>query len=722
MEYPWLIPLIAACASAVLGILVALRGPRASVKRVFVLVAATLISWNLFFIVLYSVSDRELAFRLTRILRNGTFFLVAAIFHLAVSVRPNRGRLLSRCIVADYFLASGFAIANSFDLFVSDLRPFELGFVPVATPLYHVLPLYAVINFVATIILLSRDYFTTEDANVHTQIKFWLLGMVVALPLGLTNLLPVYGLSIYPLGNLGAAIWAGIVAYAILRHRLMDIEVVITKGLAYAGVAAVILIPISALSVSLQRLRFGRADSEFTIWSVTITLACVFLSPILLSGAQRRVGRSLFRSRYARRAALVTFGKSVIRVLERRRLVELLCEGLFDLLGLERIAVFLLESSGGRLELQQSRGGEPRDRDFGLEHSFVRWLGHPGAPRLTEELEGEQGSETGIVGKTLRENAWDLCVPLKSGRQITGFLALGRRRGLRAFSRADADIIGDIAGEASIAFDNARLSEELQRSRDIIDRSDRLSALGTLAAGIAHEIRNPLVSIHTFFQMAPARLDDEEFRTSFLQLVGGEVARIKRLIDDLLTFARTPTQQVAVINMNDVVDRAITLLRPEARQARVDLVEHSDAVLPVVLGDFDQMLQVLINVVLNAIQATGSGGRVSVETRCTVDEGGRCCRIDVSDNGVGIPDQLRESIFNPFFTTKEKGTGLGLAIANRIVTEAGGFIAVDSRQGAGTRFSITLPAARVQASRMNQSDADQDSLVSEGADALPHRA
>jgi signal transduction histidine kinase len=222
--------------------------------------------------------------------------------------------------------------------------------------------------------------------------------------------------------------------------------------------------------------------------------------------------------------------------------------------------------------------------------------------------------------------------------------------------------------------------------------------------------------------MAPDRLDDEEFRTSFLQLVGGEVARIKRLIDDLLMFARAPTQQVAVININEVVDRAITLLRPEARQARVELIEHSDAELPVVLGDFDQMLQVLINIVLNAIQATATGGRVSVETRCTVDEGGHCCRVDVSDNGAGIPDQLRESVFNPFFTTKDKGTGLGLAIANRIVTEAGGFIAVDSRQGDGTRFSIILPAARVQASRVNQSGAEQDIPVSEAADALPHRA
>jgi signal transduction histidine kinase len=94
---------------------------------------------------------------------------------------------------------------------------------------------------------------------------------------------------------------------------------------------------------------------------------------------------------------------------------------------------------------------------------------------------------------------------------------------------------------------------------------------------------------------------------------------------------------------------------------------------------------------------------VSVETRCTVDEGGRCCRIEVSDNGIGIPDQLRESIFNPFFTTKDKGTGLGLAIANRIITEAGGFISVDSREGEGTRFSVTLPAAQATAQGVNQS-------------------
>jgi two-component system nitrogen regulation sensor histidine kinase GlnL len=638
------------------------------------------------------VPDRDLAFRLTRILRVGSFFMVAAIFHLAVSVRSRQRSLLGICVVCDYAIAGMFAVGNAFDLFVSDLRAFELGYVPVGTRLYNLLTVYAIVNFTAAITVLSRDYYTAVEPRVRVQIKFWLLGMLVALPLGLTNLLPVYGIRVYPLGNLGAALWAAIVAYAIVRHRLMDVEVVVRKGLSYLGVILLILVPFIELSLYLQRARFGRADYELTALLSLVVLGCILLSPLLLIGVEARVERVLFWKQYASRAALSAFGKSVIRILDRQRLVESLCEGLSRLLDLEGVAVYLLDASAARIELQQNNGLGPQEKYFRCDHSLVRWLAGRGEPSLADETERMLEGDAGVVKKAFRENGWELCVPLKSGLQITGFVGLGRKRNMKAFSAGDSEILKAIANEASVAFENARLYEEVQRSRDIIDRAGRLSALGTLAAGIAHEIRNPLVSIHTFFQMAPAKLDDEEFMTSFLQLVGGEVGRISRLIDDLLTFARAPAQHAEALNVNDVVGRALTLLNPEARKGRVELLDRMEPNLPLVLGDSDQILQVVINIILNGIQATPVGGRVVVETRLVVDEGGHCCRIEVSDNGPGISDELREVIFNPFFTTKDRGSGLGLAIANRIVAESGGFITVESKEGQGTRFSISLPA------------------------------
>jgi two-component system NtrC family sensor kinase len=218
-----------------------------------------------------------------------------------------------------------------------------------------------------------------------------------------------------------------------------------------------------------------------------------------------------------------------------------------------------------------------------------------------------------------------------------------------------------------------------------------LSALGTLAAGIAHEVRNPLVSIQTFFQLAPQRLHDQEFFTTFLSMTANEVKRISDLITELLSFARSSTPALGTVNLNELVDRVATLLEPEARKHKLTLTRALSANVPLVNADADQIKQVLINLILNAIQATKPGGRISATTRSVDHQNGAFCQLEIRDTGIGIsPDQL-EHIFDPFFTTKDKGTGLGLAIAHQIVTEHGGTITIDSREGRGTSFCVNLP-------------------------------
>jgi signal transduction histidine kinase len=284
-----------------------------------------------------------------------------------------------------------------------------------------------------------------------------------------------------------------------------------------------------------------------------------------------------------------------------------------------------------------------------------------------------------------------VCVPLTIGGKLIGFVSLGRKRDLDGFSTQDLVLLEAVAAEASIALENARLYQELKRSQDIIRRADRLSALGTLAAGIAHEVRNPLVSIQTFFQLAPERLHDEEFFTTFLSMTANEVKRISNLITELLSFARSPTRSLGAISVNEVAERVMTLLEPETRKHELTLTRALSADVPLVYADADQIKQVLINLVLNAIQATPPGGKIWVTSRAVQDQGSTFGRLEIRDDGRGIPEERLTDIFNPFFTTKDKGTGLGLTIAHRIVTEHGGFIRVESKEGRGSSFSVDLP-------------------------------
>jgi signal transduction histidine kinase len=172
-----------------------------------------------------------------------------------------------------------------------------------------------------------------------------------------------------------------------------------------------------------------------------------------------------------------------------------------------------------------------------------------------------------------------------------------------------------------------------------------------------------------------------------------EVKRISDLITELLSFARSSIPSLAAVNVNEVVERVATLLEPEARKHNLTLTRALSANVPLVNADGDQIKQVLINLVLNAIQATEPGGVVSISSRTVQDGSAHVVQLEVRDSGAGIPPEQLDEIFNPFFTTKAKGTGLGLAIAHQIVTEHGGVLAVESKVGKGTSFFIDLPAS-----------------------------
>jgi len=224
-------------------------------------------------------------------------------------------------------------------------------------------------------------------------------------------------------------------------------------------------------------------------------------------------------------------------------------------------------------------------------------------------------------------------------------------------------------------------------------RTDRLSLLGTLTAGLAHEIRNPLVSIKTYFQLLPERYDDRDFRDRFQKVASKEVDRISRLVEELLEFARPSNPKFRSINVHALLDEILTLVDATAGERKIKLERDYGAVPPEeIICDPEQIKQVLLNIAQNAFDAVNGDGRVIFRTRSLQpsDEKGLLV-IEVEDNGVGISEEQQRQLFTPFFTTKSSGTGLGLAISRQIVEDHLGSITFESRPNAGTTFRLHLP-------------------------------
>jgi len=217
--------------------------------------------------------------------------------------------------------------------------------------------------------------------------------------------------------------------------------------------------------------------------------------------------------------------------------------------------------------------------------------------------------------------------------------------------------------------------------------SDRLASLGTLAAGMAHEIKNPLVTLKTFTQLLPERYEDPDFRETFNRLAGQEIDRINRLVEQLLRLARPSRPAMTPLRVHEVLAKILHLLQQQARQNQVLITPRFEARRDLVSGDPDHLHQALLNLFINAFDAMPGGGRLEIETAC----GDTAFTLRIEDSGPGIPSAELPYVFDPFHTTKETGTGLGLSIAYQILQEHQGGIEVTSPPDKGACFLITIP-------------------------------
>ncbi len=228
---------------------------------------------------------------------------------------------------------------------------------------------------------------------------------------------------------------------------------------------------------------------------------------------------------------------------------------------------------------------------------------------------------------------------------------------------------------------------QLQKSFEQLRRADRLSALGELSAGLAHEVRNPLGSIEGAVQILGRRDLAEETRQEFKEMASREVARLKGLVTHFLEFARPELPRVVASDVGLLLQSVAKLASETARMTQVEIVVETAAALPSISVDPEQIRQVLLNLAINATQAMPSGGRITLRAL----HNGATVRIEVEDEGGGIPTEDLERVFDPFFTTRSNGTGLGLSIAYQIVSQHGGHIAAQKNPQRGMTFVVTLP-------------------------------
>jgi signal transduction histidine kinase len=678
--------------SILLGIFVYLKSRSSIVNKAFLLLSLSisLWSWSLFGRGL--ASEKTTALFLVRLSYVGAIFIPSTFFHF-VSSLSRVGR--SKLIAISYMVSLAFLFFVSTPLFIRDVRPIlSFPFYGVPGTIY---PVYA-ISFITIIVyshyLLIR-HFKESQGQTRNQVRYLLFSTIFGFLGGISTFLPNFNIEVFPFGFYSISIYVLIFSYAIVKHRLMDINIVFKKGTTYVLLLLLLFVPSFIFILLIGKVFFDKISYLFSIVIVALLFLVTLFFNRIKPQTEKIVEQFLFKNLYDYRETLGNFSKAMVSILDLQSLSRRIFETITQTMGVEKGSLFLWNEEKAGYSLFESKNismtaSTPHiPKDDPLPH----YLQKMGDIIIREELAKGANIQPlkDIVNKMSLLEA-EVTIPFISKGQLVGMINLGYKFTKDIYSHEDIELLSTLANQTAIAIENARLYEDLKRSKSYIRRADRLASLGTLTAGLAHEIRNPLVAIKTLTQLLPERLDDEEFRTQFLKIASGEVDRISSLVNELLDFARPSDPKWELEDINTILDGMILLISTETKKKLITIIKNYASNLPPAQIDREQIKQVILNILLNAIDATSENGKITVKTRSFIKPGGEpYVQIEFTDTGCGIPGEHLEDIFNPFFTTKVTGSGLGLSISNQIVQDHKGYIDVESQLGKGSSFFINLP-------------------------------
>ena len=680
--------------------------------------------------------------------------------------------------------------------------------------------LYLALCLIGGLGLMIRALGRLRSVTARRQLRWIVWGSSVgAVPFVVLYIVPLLFMTLPPHTEYTAVLLGCIplaFASAIVRYRLMDIEVIIKKGLVVAAVMLLLAI-IYGGTLQVLNLVIGADSERSSYWALMATLVVALVTPWLWTAIQAALDRLYYRDRYDYRRALVSFARDLNSDLDLQRLSFRLVERIRETLGIDRIALYLPAAAGepprfAAVASDGFNGGAVRVIDAGTSLSDRLVAGQtvviddptPGRRLVPEDIAAWR--ETGLFS----------FVPCISKDTTIAAIAAGRRPHGEPLSSEDMGLLGAVAAQAATALENARLygqlhdkATEVERLRqfgdsvvesltdglvvvdlddrilrwnrrmealvgvprgkalnrrlgavfarpvvetlqavrrespdgttlyrvplemgqgehkrtalvnlavspfktgdaaqagwiivleDITDRanleeqlrlSEKMAAIGLLAAGVAHEVNTPLTGISSFTQMLLERADPADPKTQILEKIERQTFRANKIVNSLLNLARPSSNETAPVDLNVVVNDVLSLLEHQFRISHIQVRKELASPAVFVRGMEYKLQQVFLNLFLNARDAMPKGGWISVTTTLNGDE----AACEVSDTGGGIPSEHLARIYDPFFTTKPegRGTGLGLSVTYGIVQEHGGTLECDSTIGEGTRFRLALP-------------------------------
>jgi len=552
------------------------------------------------------------------------------------------------------------------------------------------------------------------------QVSYVLLGLSLsAFPALFINLvlsqIITLSITISRLGIYGILFFGGLTTYAIVTYRLMDINVAITKGSVFAVVYAFVLgSPILVWFWGRTYLS-DKIGENWGLVPVGMALILASLGPAIYGFIRRKTEATLFKERQIYQENLIALAKQMTLTKDLRQLLVLIIRRVTKEIGISHARIYLLDKKTNEY-VREVRYGKERRRQLGdslsKDSPLIQMLyrSRDIGPLLVEEVishfETSEPEHLKEVKAQLRSMGAAILLPAFIGRELVAFLALGTKRSKQIYTPDDLNMFRILSGQAALAIENAQFYQELKEAQATMLQAAKLSSIGELATGFAHQIDNPLGIISAGCQLCVMDINDwlqrENLPEGDSKILLKMDDRMKKLIEtahraaDLVQrikgYAKPSDRDFEATDLNSVVEDALVLAQYQISHGGVNVNKDIPEDLPKIKGMGVQLEQALLNMIINACEAmAGKKGELTISAKVGNEDPHRV-EVNLSDTGCGIPKENLNKLFGVFFTTKwPQGTGMGLSLAYRIIKDHGGNIAVQSEVGKGTKFTVFLP-------------------------------
>lgn len=702
--------LLAFLICAGLAIFIFANKKKQATQRLFAFVTFFTGSWCLYPFIAYTVSDPIMRLNIARIIYFFAIFTPPLFLNfILVAIDQHKSATNTRVIYSSYFIASLLLLISWTPLFVRNIEKMHYYSRIVPGNLFYLFVLFFGMACGYAFVALYRELRLSEGDRKN-QLKYLFLGFFIAFISGFLHFLPIFNIREPFPHDILVITYTLIIAYAIARHQLLEIEVIVKKTIIFAGIFTFtygIFIGAAYLSQGVFQHILGTNRWLAMVPSVLIIISILKPLEKLLTNI---TDRYLFQKKYNYKELLKTFTTEVLTVLELDKLVNLTVDKLTDIVKMKSAAVLLFDDEKQQFNVMASQNIKDSSVTLIRPDGIVTFMEETHGYVLVSELKEKNISIPDSIQEIMEKLNAELIIPMILHEEVMGALSLGKKKSDESYTQDDLDILLPLAKTLAIAISNAQLFVELGKTQAEAAQKEKMAVIGTLSAGINHEICNPLGIARGQCEAFLLNMKDglyknktsEELITKAKDIMAKvikETDRATAITKKLSGFAKPSKGESEIVHIDKELDEVFGLVGYELKLEKIEFKKNIQKDISDLFVDKKQFQEVLFNLIRNAGQAIGEKGRITINAS---EESGTVF-IDVKDTGSGIPEDKVKLLFNPFFTTKDpgKGTGLGLFIVRQVVEKNNGRIYLkETRVGEGTTFRLEFPSSSKEGAKI----------------------